>query len=174
MHTYPETIKLPDEFSLGIGRVVVAYANLEAMLRSIVYECAGIGPKEGRVLQISRRSGGYLELVKELLKAKGKDIDLGKQPGETYSLQQVLKVAEDERNRLAHGLWVVVPDVDKPVLQVVEGTWTLPDGSVALRKIKPQGWLLGDEYLSAVVEHMEACSVMVGRFRNRVRSILAA
>lgn len=174
MQENPRTIKLPDEFNISIGKIVVAHAALEQSLRDIVYECAGIDQKKGRVLRIARRLASYPELVKELLLAVGKDIDLSKPKGWSHSLQEGLASADDERNQLAHGIWVADPAHSTPVLQVVEKSWTQPDGKKVLAKIRPHGVLFGDEYLPSVLEHYQVCAWAVDQFHQQVRAILAA
>jgi len=174
MKERPRTIELPDAFNINIGKIVVAHAALEQRLRDIVYECAGIDQKKGRVLRIARRLASYPELVKELLLAVDKDIALSKPEAWSHSLQEGLATADDERNRLAHGIWVKDPAHPVPVLQVVEKAWTQPDGKKALAKINPRGWVLGDEYLPSVLEHYRVCFWAVDQFHDKVRAILAS
>lgn len=172
MREFPLTIDLPDDFNLNIGKIVVAYAALEQRLRDVVYRCAGIDHKTGRVLQISRRLQNYPELVKELLLAQGKDIDLGVQEGFPMSLKDMLKDVEEYRNALAHGLWLLMPEHKNPVLQIVEKTWTQKDGKKVLAKILPTGWVMGDEFLPMVLKFIEVTRAVVEDFHKQVGAIL--
>lgn len=174
MREFPRTIELPDAFNTSIGEIVVGYAALEQRLRDIVYECAGIDHKKGRVLQIARRLQNYPELIRELLLAQDKDIDLGVPDGWPTSLKDMLKEAEEHRNALAHGIWVKMPEHQYPVLQIVDKTWKPKDGKKVLAKIKPTGWVMGDEFLPTVLDYIKVALVVVDDFHKQVRSILAA
>jgi hypothetical protein len=90
------------------------------------------------------------------------------------SLKDMLKDAEDHRNALVHGIWVKMPEHQNPVLQIVEKSWKQKDGKKVLAKIKPTGWVIGDEFLPTVLEYIKLALVVTDDFHKQVRAILAS
>lgn len=109
---------LPDEIVAGIGRIVVGTSKLEHKLTTMIGLILQIDKAEMRLTLREPRLPERLDIIHELflLKALEPDFDFD---GFRKSLEDI----SNRRHRVAHGLWLQVPNTGELYLRLARGSW---------------------------------------------------
>ncbi len=152
MHEARVLDDLPDDYAVGVGRVIARFACLEWHLIEALRLIIGVGPKEARYIFKSAEGTEYVPLIRALAKLRGLDaIELSKLNHEEF------KRLRDKRNLLAHGVWIKDPDTGAPLIQNIIGEWQSDPGQpVVSRKISPEGLAFDHEAATEVVGGIDA------------------
>ncbi|MBI3041886.1 MAG: hypothetical protein HYY78_03570 [Betaproteobacteria bacterium] len=162
------TTTLAPGIESGVGRVVVLWSYIEAVLKATIFNLLGVGSREGRHAVREPRIKDSVLLIKTLLEINNIEIK-----GNLEKLATGLDDLAAMRNSLVHGVWIVIDGVT--YLQVTTGKWTPPGhkGKVS-RKINPQGSIISIEDLALLVEAMELSAGAVEGLGHRVFDALQA
>jgi hypothetical protein len=163
MKMWPIAIDLPPALYLEIGRAITRYAVLEFHLREIVCTLLGIGPKEGRLTLRSNFSGPQLiELIRDLLPLKKITV-----PVNLSDFKKSVSQVCEERNQLAHGVWVRHPGTGDFGLQLTTGEWK-PPAQKAKRQLKPEAIPYGPKQCQALRERIDEVIETASALHNTV------
>lgn len=165
---YPVAYKLPAQLATEIGRAITRYAFLEYQLSLIIYVLLRIGKAEGRLAIREPRATDRLELISDLCKIMNikprTDISL---------LTQSVGAAQNQRNLLAHGIWV--KDGQKLLLRDtgVQGSKWKPDQKTSVKKkINPRGVNYTVESARSLVRLIDECCETIEELGQEIDSIL--
>jgi hypothetical protein len=94
-----------------------------------------------------------MEVIKDLISLKKMKIT-----GDIAAFVRFLGEVENERDRIAHGVWARDPDTKQICLRVIKGKWNIAgdDGKGVKRLIKPEAMQYDKKKLKAIrlrVEH---------------------
>lgn len=147
---------LPDDIFRAIGRVIFSHAVLENYLDGFAHAALEVSRKEGR---IAIKSRGPLterfDLITDLMKVHEATCAV-----EIKSLRNRIEDCSRQRDQLAHGIWVRIPD-GRVMLRVVKGSWQPVEGQKVKRLISPEG-----------IEFDEQDGLMLAGFINQTSHIL--
>jgi hypothetical protein len=163
MRQLPVIKKLPSLLNREIGRVITRFAHLEYILSITTYEILGIGPKEARLAIIEPRMKNRIELIIDLLRLKKID------PNINLSLWGAeLEKLENQRNQIAHGVWLQDPKTKIIFLRIISGTWQPIKGQrgKTKRKISPEGLEYNAKDCRLLVSQIDA-SIKVAEYFHR-------
>jgi len=141
---------LPDEMSLEIGRLIVAYAYVEQYLQAIIYSLLSLDRGLGRLAVREPCATQRLDLIRDLLAARKLE-----EPGlNLKELRDALQDAEDMRNVCAHSSWVFSDERRSWVAVVERGQWAdVPKANRARKnkRIHPEGQVLSAKEIKSYV-----------------------
>lgn len=132
----PELSRIPSKYVAAIGRVIVRWSYLEWFTKErILYTAAGLGEKEGRFCVKECRPKEAIALVRHLTA-----IHQLRVPLPIHDLEKRLEKAKDERDQLAHGLWLWHPVKKSLRLWQTKGSWnpTKPGAPTGPKKMTPE------------------------------------
>jgi hypothetical protein len=136
MRTDPIVTDLPEEYTQAIGRMVVEWAYLEHSLRMTVYRLLDLDPKRGRIAVRDPRPNEFVKMISELMELA----EIASSDDLFSDLPAALQEAENRRNTIIHGIWVL--DSESGLLKVIRtsGNWR-PDPLKpgVSRKMRPEG-----------------------------------
>lgn len=169
MPDYPLILNLPDGHYREIGRVVTRWAVLEWRLRRVAYLLLGIGPKEGRVAVRDPRAVDYVTMIRNLMTARGLKIEF-----DWKTLNTWLESQGNMRDRLAHGIWLKMPEQTHPVLQLTKGTFELEHGKPAVKAvITPGGVPVEASELRKLADYIDTTTTLIEHLENLIAAALA-
>jgi hypothetical protein len=160
MRELPTIHVLPASLYREIGRVIVVYARLEWLLSQILYASLGVSQKEGRIAVGEPRATDRFERIVEILEVKAIPFKTELDP-----IRAAIKAGMDQRNQLAHGVWLRAPESGAYILTVTRGSWQPIKGQKGKtsRKIAPEGVEYGVDdcrslyaLIERTIEHLEA------------------
>jgi len=136
--THKTALTIPRAFERRIGNIIFRWALIENQLYDIVYKVAGIGSKQGR--QVIQKFGPekILPKIEDLLSIEMKE--LAASADTIKGWVAAIKKCADERDQLAHGVWLHVAGRDLPCLQLTRGEHfhgIEPDAERRPRKVDP-------------------------------------
>ena len=151
MATLPIAKGLPTNYAASIGRIISRFAYTEWLISYITYKLLHIGPKHGRVAVRTPRVEDGLTMIEQLMLLDKITISIN-----TKTLKTALKHLENERDMLAHGVWMRHPGFRTLHIQVTKGNWKPDSLSPAVsRKIKPEGREIKIAYLKDLRKKLE-------------------
>ena len=124
---------LPDNLLREIGRVVFAHAVLENHLTGFAHAALQVSRKEGRIAVREPRLTDRFEMILDLMAVHEVSCTV-----DTTVLRKRIEDCSRQRDQLAHGIWVQVPD-GRTLLRLTKGNWQPVKGQKAKRLITPQG-----------------------------------
>jgi hypothetical protein len=137
----PLTLDLPSSLYREIGKVMAAHAAVEWALNRITYQILRLKPVEGRIAVREPRTTDRLDMITDLL-----GINKIKVAMDTKALRIALEQAYQERDALAHGVWVIDRKAGKLFLRLSGGKWQPP--GVFNKSVKRKIDLEAQEYTS--------------------------
>jgi hypothetical protein len=160
--------ELPDEINLRIGRIIVLWAYVEAILKATIYNLLGVDSREGRRAVREPRVRDTVMLIKDLLAFNKISVS-----GDLDKLAAALDELSSKRHSLAHGLWVDIEGIT--YLQVTSGSWRPEDSNEKVsRKVSPQGFMVPKEEMDDVLEAMSDMAGAVEGIGKQVVTALSA
>ncbi len=137
----PIVVDLPPNIEREIGRVITRYANLEHRLNILLYLLLDVPSSFGRLAVREPRATDRFDLAHELLELHEiviGDIDLD-------VVRQAIEQAMNQRDQLAHSVWVRDPENGQLHLRLTRGAWQPVEGQrgKTKRAILPETVLYG-------------------------------
>lgn len=123
------TSTLPEGYAALIGQAMIEWALLEMRLQELAFLALGVTDAQGRLAVKSMRAKDLALLAEELLNLAGESI-----PWESDA--DGLRVLEERRNLLAHGVWL--KHGDEFLLRDLTGTISV-NGTKMKKKVQPAG-----------------------------------
>lgn len=126
---------LPDEMTVIIGQVMIAYAKLEHKLTSVTGLLLQLNRAEMRIVMRMPRAVDRLDMALDVFAIK--DIPV---KADTATIRATLVKASSGRDLLAHGLWMRHPKSGDLYLRQVRGNWPkdMTRGERVNRAVYPQ------------------------------------
>jgi hypothetical protein len=157
---------LPASKAASIGRTLTRFSYLEWRMAKTIYSLLGIGIKQGRVAVRLGQLRPAALTAEGLLEALRVRTD--------YNFNQLgkkLDAAERARNMLAHSLYT--KKAGQIHIQVVRGSWDLPQGVEGIRRaVDPESRLVDRKFLGEQRKAVEVGIKAAEEFRAVVASIL--
>jgi hypothetical protein len=169
MREAPVVTDLPGLVLREIGRIIVLQANLEYVMGRIVYDILDIDVKRGRVAVRDPRPKETLEMIYDLLRIENITMH-----GDWKPLQRALESTSQQRDYLAHGIWLRHSQTDVLHMRIIGGTWQ-PDPRVKARikrRILPESSAIGLEYLKGLSALIETTIETAMQFHADVTALL--
>jgi hypothetical protein len=164
----PITLDLPSCLYREIGRVMAAHAAIEWVLNRIAFQLLRLKPVEGRIAVREPRTTDRLEMITDLL-----GINKIKVATDTKTLKAALEKACQERDALAHGIWVIDRKAGKLFLRLSGGKWQPP--GVVNKSVKRRIDLEAQEYTSEEAKTTRELIVgLLGALNDLEAEIVAA
>ena len=164
MATHPIRFRLPTNYSTEIGRIIQRWAFLEWRMRSIAYLLLDLDPKRGRIAVREPRCTDYLIMIEDLIKLRS--IKFNTKDKRHKNFKKKLVELQSFRNAIAHGVWLKHSATQKPVLQVVAGSYPPSPGKETVKaRIEPQAVELDLENLKHIRTGIEAAITTMGRVK---------
>ena len=142
---------LPENIAALLGHVVSRWANVESLLKIILYNVVGVSDVVGRIAIGTGHAKDQAGKIQELLQAH----DLIMDPPLTGLINN-LDGLEKRRNTFAHGVWVTDPTTNELQILNISGKWNLPGGLPTVRKRPfPEGKPITDEDLKSLIADLD-------------------
>ena len=138
----PITLDLPSSLYREIGKVMASHAAVEWALNRVTYQLLRLKPVEGRITVREPRTTDRLDMITDLL-----GINKIKVTMNIKALKIALEQAYQERDALAHGIWIIDRKAGKVFLRLSGGKWQPP--GVFNKSVKRKIDLEAQEYTSA-------------------------
>ena len=154
MRTWEIVVDLPDDYNIGIGRLITHWAYLEKILCQITYDLLGVGPKHGRIAVRSPRADDTITMIGQLmlLEKVTSSVNL-------TGLAAALRAIEKFRDLIAHNVWLINPDSKWLCVQDLSGNWKPdPAGPKVSRRVSPEAVQISPEELAAVKETIQTAT----------------
>jgi len=170
MRTFHVTADISAQKCREIGRFITHFSLIEFLLQQTLYGISGTGPKVGRYVVREFRTDEYLDNVERVAKIRSIKLDFP-----ISSLAESVGLLSIERNKLAHGVWVIVDKRTEPWLRVERGKWeTIPSPKSVSRKEKPEAMPVTMIALRALNKEAASTLKKVHALRKHVEDQVAA
>jgi hypothetical protein len=110
------TKRVRESVRAQIGQVIVNWAHLEWQLSEAIYLAARVDPKIGRLIVELPKAKDRVKIIERLLQYRRINVS-----SNLERLRNGIAAIEEERNKLAHGVWVRMPGHREPWLRVTIG-----------------------------------------------------
>lgn len=143
------------------------WAYVEWQLSTILYKLAGVGPKQGRIAILELRANDYPNRFKWLLQ-----VHKARVTTDLRTLAKDLGDAEDERNLLAHGLWIKDPESGELRIWRTRGAWESDSTNAGInRRLRPEASKCGPTEMRSLIVTIDE---LIRRLKSLSREIDAA
>jgi hypothetical protein len=168
MATLPIAKGLPTNYAASIGRIISRFSYAEWLVLYIVCKLLQIGPKHGRVAVRTPRVEDGITMIEQLMSLDKITVSLN-----TNTLKTSLKYIENERDMLAHGVWMRHPGFRTWHIQVTKGNWK-PDplSPKVSRRIKPEGREIKMAYLKDLRKKLETAIADLKQLSGQIDAVL--
>lgn len=168
MATLPIAKGLPTNYAASIGRIISRFSYAEWLISFIAYRLLEIGPKQGRVAVRTPRVEDGITMIEQLI-----SLNMIRVSTDVKALKTLLKNIENERDMLAHGVWMRHPGFRTWHIQVTKGNWK-PDplSPPVSRRIKPEGREIKIAYLKDLRKKLETAIVDLKQLYAQVDTIM--
>ncbi len=133
MATYPILRRLPVSHSYQIGRAITRWALVEWQLKSVTYLLLGVSTKAGQLGFRTARAADYITMYENLIKLRKMKVST-----DLKVLKRALKDIVEDRNLIAHGVWLKHPSRKTPYLLLTKGKRQVASTPGAKRIIDPE------------------------------------
>lgn len=167
MRLLTATTDLPTALFREIGRVIVAYANLEHRLSAVIHTLLGLDPKRGRLAVREPRASDRVEIIKDLIELADIPVSV-----DLKVLMQTVDKAQRERDWIAHGLWLSDPKHNAIRLRLTKAQWQPVKGQRGKTKrvLKPESIQFGIDECRTLQRVIFEAIDMVDTVRHDVQS----
>lgn len=161
--------RLPTRLSCEVGKVVVAYSNLEHQFTAIIATILQLHKPEARLVLQSPPVFESLDTVQDLLALKALYTDL-----DFVTLRAELKELNALRNSIAHGIWLRHPTTKQVYLRLTRGQWKKRQAfdPPVRRVVFPESIPMGPKECAKITKRIDAAIRTVnllGRAVDRMR-----
>jgi hypothetical protein len=162
---------LPASLTREIGRIIVAYANLEHRLSVIIYALLGVPSAIGRLAVREPRSTDRFDLIVQLLDLREVSVD----ETEISDLKAAISEVAAQRDRIAHGIWIRSRNGTLH-LRLTRGAWQPVEGQrgKTSRAILPEGPPYTTADALSLRKLLHAVLIRVEAFAQQVAAALEA
>jgi hypothetical protein len=153
MSDYQPRFDLPKALNEGIAKIIVRYAHLEHLARTIIYQLLSIDSKRGRLVIREPDLAERIEMIAELCHVLKLSIDDDK----LDDFKERCQTRKTYRDLLAHGLWAVNGNGEW-IVQMTRGNYPkVPFQSRHERKkkIRPAGVSISETDLHWAADDLE-------------------
>lgn len=132
----PALHNLPVWIVRGTGRVVTEHSVLESKVNTLLYAVMGVNRQIGRLAIRDPRTADKHDMICTLAELKGIQLSTA-----FKKARKGLEIVSTRRDHVAHGVWVLEPESQKPHLVITRGAWNKvePKSPRIDRTIHPQG-----------------------------------
>jgi hypothetical protein len=142
---------LPENIAALLGHVVSRWANVESLLKIVLYNVVGVSDVVGRIAIGTGRANSQAVKIQELLQAH----DLSMAPPLTGLINDLDKL-EQRRDAFAHGVWITDPTTNELQILNISGNWNLGAGLPTVRRrLFPEGKPVTDEDLKSLIADLD-------------------
>ena len=170
---HPVIAVLPDEYTRGIGRVIVQWAFVEWILKTITYDLLKVDPKRGRVAVREPRPGEYIAMYRQLMRLNNID---KKFPLENSlaALPKMLSDRRAERDLIAHSVWAKHSESGVYLIQRMSGNWAPDDSGRKISKREvPEGLVITPDALEGLRAEIERLGSVLMELHQGIIQALA-
>lgn len=149
---------------------MVKYALVEHQLTRIIYGLCNLGHKDGRIIVREPRSTDRLSMILDLLSVRG----LALKETDIPLLRDALSSAKEERDKVAHGIWLQDPENGKLFIRVTRGSWQ-PDPKMrgkVKRVISPEGQEVVVDDLRTITNIIHNTSGHIGFMETEIEAMI--
>ncbi len=168
MATLPIAKGLPTNYAASIGRIISRFSYAEWLISYITYKLLNIGPKHGRVAVRTPRVEDGITMIEQLMYLDKIHVSTN-----IKALKKALTDIENERDMLAHGVWIRHPGFRTWHIQVTKGNWK-PDplSPKVSRRIKPEGREIKMAYLKDLRARLETAIKELRELAHQIDVVL--
>lgn len=168
MATLPIAKGLPANYAASIGRIISRFSYAEWLISFITYRLLEIGPKHGRIAVRTPRVEDGITMIEQLM-----FLNVIHTSTDVKALKKELKNIENERDMLAHGVWMRHPGFRTWHIQVIKGNWQ-PDplSQPISRRIKPEGREIKMAYLKDLRKRLELAITDLKQLYHQVNDVM--
>lgn len=160
------TIEIEADKLAQIGRFIILYSTIEFMLQELLYKVVNVQPAVGRFVIRDFRASEYGNTI-----CKMKEVMGIKNVPDMSEIMKAVGELSAERNKLAHGVWVVEPKTKATLLRVQQGTWEQISTKKAVsRKFKPEGINFSLNRLAALNQKAEFTLQEISKISSKFQS----
>jgi len=161
--------RLPTMTAAAVGRILARWSYQEWLLTETAYKLLRLDPKEGRVAVREPRAADYVTMIEDLLRIHRITIKAS-----LSELRKYLVLAENQRDRYAHGVWLRHPQTRELYIRRTKGNWR-PDlrEPKINRKIKPEALRVIPSKLTAVFHLIDVTVLMTEKIKTEIERKLA-
>lgn len=164
--THPTIYKLPDDYCTLIGKFITRWAYLEWRLRETMYALMCVGPKVGRIAIREPRVVDYLTMIEDTAKLRKVTISV-----DWKKLKNIMGEIESWRDRFAHSIWLDIPGVGMPSIQVLSGKTVTTSGGTAVKsRIDPRSFRVAIKELKNAVAGIDRAVRLVDEIKAEIEA----
>jgi hypothetical protein len=164
MQDFPEVRRLPNAYTSGIGRIVSRWAYLEWTMTEITHTLLRLNNlKLYRIAVRGGRAAEYVTMWREMLRVHGLSV-----ASDLKDLAKRLQKIENERNLIAHGLWIRNPLTGALNVWLIRGTWDAGPNQGISHRIKPKAAPRSPADLTTTFRDIDALIVSLGALHEEV------
>jgi hypothetical protein len=166
---------LPPRLCKEIGRITVAWAHFEQVLRATTWELASVDPSVGRLVVRDPRAKQQIEMIRDLVALKFLTLD----EAILKSLLATVEAVSNRRDLITHGIWTFIREFG--MLRM--GSWWVlsesgnwpkqkiaPEQPLGSRKITPEGVRMDVEQLKELLADVRTLIDATKKLRASIRA----